>query len=188
MLPTVASLAGIASALLLGARPSRLFDVRFRWPWLAFLPFLVQVVGLGVLDLQGDVAALVHAGSYAPMAVFVIANRAIPGLPLVVVGLVLNAAAIIANGGVMPADPDALRRAGIEIDGGFSNSAPVEDPKLAWLGDVFALPEPLPFANVFSIGDVVLVLGVTVFAHVQGRSILWHAVQRRRRQPSDLAV
>jgi hypothetical protein len=31
--------------------------------------------------------------------------------------------------------------------------------RLAVLGDVFSLPRPLPFANVFSIGDVLIAVG-----------------------------
>jgi hypothetical protein len=31
--------------------------------------------------------------------------------------------------------------------------------RLALLGDVFAVPRPLPFANVFSIGDLLIAVG-----------------------------
>jgi hypothetical protein len=65
------------------------------------------------------------------------------------------------NGGTLPARPGALRAAGIDLTAdGFVNSGPLEHPHLWMLGDVFAIPEPLPLANVFSIGDVLIVLGV----------------------------
>jgi MFS family permease len=38
------------------------------------------------------------------------------------------------------------------------------------LGDVFAIPHGLPFANTFSIGDVLLVAGATFFVYRNGRS------------------
>ena len=41
---------------------------------------------------------------------------------------------------------------------------------LAFLGDVFAIPHGLPFANTFSIGDVLLVAGATFFVYRNGRS------------------
>jgi hypothetical protein len=40
----------------------------------------------------------------------------------------------------------------------------VADAVLPWLGDVFAWPAPLPLANTFSVGDLVIVLGVVVAA------------------------
>ena len=39
-------------------------------------------------------------------------------------------------------------------------------PRLPWLGDVFAIPRGWPLANVFSIGDVVIVVAVGYFAHM----------------------
>ena len=75
------------------------------------------------------------------------------------VGGALNLIAIVANGGVMPADPDALAAAGVEQRAGeFANSTAVAHPHLAFLGDVFAVPSSLPVSNVYSVGDVVLVI------------------------------
>ena len=45
---------------------------------------------------------------------------------------------------------------------GFSNSVVVADPALRPLTDIFALPAWLPFANVFSIGDVLIGVGIAV--------------------------
>ena len=44
----------------------------------------------------------------------------------------------------------------------YSNSALLAQPALAPLTDIFALPAWLPFHNIFSIGDVVLGIGVAV--------------------------
>jgi hypothetical protein len=43
---------------------------------------------------------------------------------------------------------------------GYSNSAILADPPLKPLTDLFALPTWLPFHNVFSIGDVLIGVGV----------------------------
>ena len=76
----------------------------------------------------------------------------------------LNLVAISANGGVMPASPSALRASGwTPAPGHFANSAAVADPRLPWLGDVFATPSWLPVHSVFSLGDIVIVAGVAVF-------------------------
>jgi hypothetical protein len=42
----------------------------------------------------------------------------------------------------------------------------VQGARLAWLGDVFAVPRGWPFANVFSAGDVIVVIAIAYFAHV----------------------
>ena len=47
----------------------------------------------------------------------------------------------------------------------FENSAPVDDAHLAFLGDVFAVPAGWPLANVFSIGDVLIVIGAVALVH-----------------------
>jgi hypothetical protein len=38
-------------------------------------------------------------------------------------------------------------------------------PRLSFLGDIFAVPRELPFANVFSIGDVLIAAGAIVVIH-----------------------
>jgi hypothetical protein len=74
---------------------------------------------------------------------------------------------IVANGGQMPASPDAwaaLNGVAAVPTAGFSNSV-LADPgtALAFLGDNFVLPRPLPFANIFSIGDMMIGAGGALF-------------------------
>jgi hypothetical protein len=46
----------------------------------------------------------------------------------------------------------------------FSNSQLIgPHTLLPWLGDIFVLPRPVPFANVFSPGDVLIGLGGALF-------------------------
>ena len=54
---------------------------------------------------------------------------------------------------------------GADTEGEFANSAILEHPKLLFLGDVFATPASLPMHNVFSIGDLILMIGVFVLVH-----------------------
>lgn len=109
-----------------------------------------------------------HVASYGLVGLFLLANRHLPGVWLVALGYLSNAAAIVANGGLMPASEEALRAAGrwalLEQAGMVYNNSAVVGPhtKLWFLGDVFALPAGLPFANVFSVGDVLLALGALV--------------------------
>jgi hypothetical protein len=97
----------------------------------------------------------------------------VPGIFVIGLGGLLNALAITANNGVMPADPEALERAGIlSVPGEFANSAAVAQPNLQWLGDVFAVPSGWPLANVFSAGDMILVLGAFILLHRVSGSLL----------------
>jgi hypothetical protein len=91
----------------------------------------------------------------------VLRNLAIPGVAVIAVGAGCNLLAIVANGGWMPADPNALASVG-GLPAGPSNSIVITNPALQPLTDLFALPAWLPFANVFSVGDVVIGIGVAV--------------------------
>jgi hypothetical protein len=107
-----------------------------------------------------------HVRAYAAAAFFVAANRRIAGVALLGLGGALNALAIVANGGIMPAAASAVERAGLVHDPGrFHNSAIVEDARLAYLGDIFALPASVPLSNVFSVGDVLLFAAGATIVH-----------------------
>ena len=80
-------------------------------------------------------------------------------MALIAIGAGCNLAAIVANGGWMPADPVALTSVG-GLGSGYTNSIVTGTPALAPLTDLFALPAWLPFANVFSIGDVLIGIGI----------------------------
>ena len=154
---------GLVAGYLLGGRLEGLGAMGFRWGPLAIAGFVVQLLIFGPLEgLVGDAGLPLYLGSTIATLAAVVRNVGIPGLVLVVMGTISNLAAIVANGGVMPADPGAARLAGIEHGRGFSNSAIVGDPALRPLTDVFALPSPIPLANVFSVGDVLIGLGVAI--------------------------
>ena len=109
----------------------------------------------------------IHVATYFLVAIFLVANRRVPGLWLIGLGGAMNLVAIVANGGTMPASASALAAAGLVVDtpGEFVNSGVVANPHLSFLGDIFATPSWLPFANVFSLGDLVIVLGTAVAVH-----------------------
>jgi len=161
-----------------GGRLRALSDLRFRAPWLLFASLGILV---GLLTFPGEenwIRTALYLATYPLTAAFVIVNRRVPGLWIVGIGALLNFAAIAANGGVMPASAQALRAAGLVADPDvYSNSAVLADPRLLFLGDVFAIPRSWPFANVYSVGDVVIVLGAAYTVHRVAGSRL---VGRRR--------
>lgn len=156
---------GIALGYLIGGRLERLGELRFEWGWLAVAGLAVQIVlfsGTIEAGLGRGVGAAIYVASTGAVLVAVWRNLSVPGLPVVAVGAIANLAAIVANEGIMPTTAAALAAAGLDAEEGFSNSAVVADPALAPLTDVFALPPWVPLANVFSIGDVLIGLGIVL--------------------------
>ena len=159
-----AALLLLAHAVAPGSRLSRLGALQWRHTWLVWLALGVQVLVISVLPDAEFWSQAGHLGTYALAAVFVALNHRSLGTVVIGAGGLLNLVAISANGGVMPASPSALRASGwTPAPGHFANSAAVADPRLPWLGDVFATPSWLPVHSVFSLGDIVIVAGIAVF-------------------------
>lgn len=154
---------GIVAGYLLGGRLEPLGTLRFRWAPLALLGLVVQVALFSdpLAEIVGDAGPPIYVASTAAVLAAVLRNLDISGVAIIALGAGSNLLAIAANGGYMPADPDALASIG-GIAPGYSNSSVVADPALGPLTDIFAIPAWVPLANVFSIGDVLLGIGVAV--------------------------
>jgi hypothetical protein len=151
---------------LLGGRLEALAEVHARLAWIMLLALGLQLVSLSLPGVPEGLRPLIQLSSYPLAGVFVIANRHLPGMLLIGLGVLLNLIAMGANGGVMPASASALDQAGLPRQrDGYANSALVEEPRLGFLGDVFAIPEPVPLHNVFSVGDVTIGVGVVIAVH-----------------------
>ena len=155
--------AGLIAGLALGGSFERLRGLSFRLVPLAVAGLVAQLILFAdpvALAVSDPVGRLVYTASTLAVFVAVLANVRIPGIPVLAVGAGLNLAAIVANGGIMPADPAAAASAGIVPDDVFSNSAIVDNPVLGPITDIFAVPSGLPLANVFSIGDILIAVGL----------------------------
>lgn len=166
MILLVAFLALVATVPLLGGKLRNLATLELHRTSLLLAATVLQ---LGITQIAPEgaegAAAAIHVASYLVVGAFVWANRRLPWLWLAALGGLLNFLAIVANGGTMPATPEAVRTAGLEDEGGFTNSAVVEGADLWFLGDIFAIREAWPLSNVFSIGDVVLLVGGALVVH-----------------------
>jgi Family of unknown function (DUF5317) len=188
MLMLVITLLGIASVPLTGGDLGALAQVRLRHAWLipAALAIQVYITTIGPSGSRGAHAAA-HLGSYLLAGAFIFANRDLPRIWPVALGGALNLLVITVNGGVMPADADALQRAGWpSVSDQFENSTALAHPRLLFLGDVFAVPKWIPFANVFSIGDLLLVLGGIAVVHRLCGSRLAGGKPIRPKEPTRL--
>jgi hypothetical protein len=155
---------GLLVGLVLGGRPAGLAALRLRWPGLALAGLLAQVVLFtdAVAARVGDLGPVLYVASTVTVLVSLVRNWRVPGMPLVVLGALSNLAAIIANGGYMPAGRTALVALGKAEPVIYSNSSVVPHPALEPLTDIFALPAWLPGANIFSIGDVLIGVGIAL--------------------------
>ncbi|WP_062317200.1 DUF5317 domain-containing protein [Demequina maris] len=170
MLVLAAGLLALLSPLVVLRWPAGLLLRRWRWAWLIWAALLLQIVIIDV-HLPGGFAEALHLATYAAALAFVWLNREVWGLLVVGAGALCNGVTIALNGGVLPASADATAAAGIDPDHAFANTAVIADPVLPWLGDVFAWPDPMPLANTFSVGDVLIVLGVGIVAWSGSRRI-----------------
>ncbi len=166
---------GIVTGVLLGGRIAGLASITIRWPAAIVGGLLVQVVLFTplVAERVGDQGALFYVGSTLLVDAALVRNWRLPGMSLVAAGAACNLVAILANGGWMPAGRDAmvaLRGAAPVASGAYSNSSLSPDPVLPFLTDVFVLPRWVPFANVFSVGDVLIGAGIALVIVLAMRS------------------
>ena len=167
MLILVGTLLAMLLVPLLGGRLSALSALELSGGRLLAGALALQVLVITIVPTWPHaVLVTLHAASYALAVVFVWTNRRLPGVPVLAAGGGLNIVAIGANGGQMPASEAAVRSAGLPVEvEHFVNSGVLEDPRLAFLGDVFASPAWLPLRNVYSPGDLLLLAGAVWLVH-----------------------
>jgi len=165
----------VVIALLRGGKLLNLGKLRFRLGWMAFLALLLQVLAVYLpfdrADTEWSAQALLLVGSYALLISVVVANRELPGLWILGIGLGLNLVVMIANGGFMPVAEETLSRTGLlhlttsaesgaRLVSSKSILLPREETLLWFLGDILSLPAPLSTA--YSIGDILLAIGAFI--------------------------
>ena len=156
-------------ALARGGHISNLLALQPRHIWLLFIPLILQIIAFSPLGdstrFGADFPRALHLASLALAAIALALNRHLPGLSLIALGLALNFIVIALNGGFMPVSATARQFAGMSpLTGRYNNVIPMNDKTiLPWLGDILPLPAWMPFANVFSLGDVLITLGGLIF-------------------------
>lgn len=161
---------GVLSPLLALRWPAGLLLHTWRLPVLIWAALALQVVALEVA-MPHALAATLHILTYAVAFAFLWLNGRVPGVWVVAAGAMSNGVVISLNGGTLPASAAAVKAAGLDTDLAFANSAVLDHPVLPWLGDVFAWPAPLPLANTYSVGDILIVVGVFIAAWARSRRL-----------------
>jgi len=175
----------ILIAMMRGGKLGYLADLNIRWRGFIILGFLLQVLIYNDFwQGRDELRAWTPLGYILSLCLLTIAlavNYRIPGMPFIALGFFLNFITILANGGYMPAAPSAY------VMAGFRNLSPGQvynnsigmgaETPLFFLGDVFAIPKQIPFHNVFSIGDGIIVIGAAYLLQI--------AMMRKIPQPAS---
>ena len=176
---------GLGAGLATGLGWSRLRGYPYQSPalshiWLVFVGFLPQffVIYLGNTRFTTPdwLAALCIVTSQFILFIFAWVNRHLPGMSILMIGLLLNMAVMVANGGFMPINPvTAERLVGAEKIESYQIGSrighkdillPVDDTQLEWLADRVLPPVGFPYQVAFSLGDVFIAFGAFwILAH-----------------------
>lgn len=160
---------GLLVGRLSGGRIAHLACVRFRWGPLAIsgLSFQVALFSEPLASEVGHAGPGLYVASTAIVLLVILRNISAAGMSVITAGALLNLAAIVANGGQMPADPAAVAaltdRPALVADSFTNSTMGGPGTALPFLGDTMVFPRPIPLANVFSIGDLLIGLGAVIF-------------------------
>ncbi|WP_409252093.1 DUF5317 domain-containing protein [Bacillus sp. SCS-153A] len=166
---------GIIIALILGGSFQGLLSISLKHPWIIAASFLVQFSSIFFLSEHLLWAVII---SNMGLLLFCFFNRKFPGFKYMVIGILLNVAVMVANGGRMPVDIDAARILSPQdvpalLAGTYGkHTALTDQTHLNFLGDIFFLQHPYPHQTIISLGDIVFSLGVILFfyaAMVKGK-------------------
>lgn len=169
----------LLTGLLVGIGWARWHNTPYQAPalqsvWLAFVAFLPQLVIAYVPAtrylLPDRLAAIGLSVSLVLFAGFAWLNRRLSGMSVLLVGLMLNLVVMLANGGWMPIAPqtasqlvntDVLKFLSLGSRFGQKDILlPPWNTNLEFLADRFLLPAWFPYRVAFSLGDILIGIGV----------------------------
>ena len=138
-------------------------QLSFRWSGLAIAGFALQLaLFLPHVNVFGTATPSLYVLSCVAVLACVLRNARMPGLAIIALGGMSNLLAIVFNGGFMPVAAEAARAVGQAPPTGYVTTAEVIDPMLRPLTDIIIVTWPSPVANVYSVGDVLVMLGLVV--------------------------
>jgi len=151
----------VAVALLRGGKLERLSDLGLKLLPLAWLVLVLRSL-VAVLESRGmPWAPWLQVVAYLILLGVLWLNLAAPGMKLFALGSLLNFLAIVANGGAMPVSPGALAFLGMSVTPTGTHTLLTPESRLPFLTDI--IPLWMPYPQVISVGDIVLVAGMFLF-------------------------
>ncbi len=174
MILLLAVLAGLLVGLALAQWRNQAYSApQLRFIWLAVVAFVPQLIVAYLPSthhfLADQTASASLLASLTLFLLFAWLNRQLPGMLILIVGLLLNFIVIIANGGWMPISPqtadlltgkDVLQVIAVGSRIGEKDILlTAQSTRLEFLADRFLLPAWFPYKTAFSLGDVLVGVG-----------------------------
>ena len=166
----------ILIGFLVGGKLNSLFEINLKRLELLFLGALFQLFAFWSVKLSLEWAShwiipFSHSLSYLLLIGFTLTNRSYRGLSLISLGIALNVAVIILNGGLMPVDPAYLPEASRQLlqTGTGTHGILTDSTRLKFLADIFFVNIPILGKELFSLGDMLIDLGMGIFIIMQMR-------------------
>ncbi len=172
----------LVSSLLTGGRLEYALNWQLRGLWMALGAFAVQTALFtqwGTRLVGEALVPIIYIATLYTLVAFLVANRRVLGVPVLLVGLMLNVLVISANNGRMPASVVALEAAGrveeaelLRARGAAANCVLMSDStRLNALGDNIVIRLGGPVGSAYSVGDLVALAGegVVVFGVLRAK-------------------
>lgn len=183
MILLVAILVGLLAGFLRARYHRQPFSIpELRATWLVVLAFAPQALVFYLPFIRrtivDPIAAVALVSSQLVLLFFGWRNRLHQAFWLLNLGLLCNLVVIISNGGLMPISPETIQRllptrdiatwkVGERVGASKDRLLPEQATRFAVLSDRFTLPNWVPYRVAFSLGDLLIALGVFLF--------LWNA-------------
>ncbi|MHB8107013.1 MAG: DUF5317 family protein [Candidatus Cryosericum sp.] len=173
----------LVASLITGGRLEYAWNWQLRGLWMALGAFAVQTALFTRwgTNLVGEaLVPVVYIITLSALVAFLVTNRRVLGVPILLAGLMLNVLVISANAGRMPASSAALAAAGrveeadlLRLHGAAANCVLMSDStRLNVLGDSIVIRLGGSVGSAYSVGDLVALAGevVIVFGVVRQKS------------------
>ncbi len=174
MLLLFAAIVGTLGGLWHGGAIRNFARLSFRWPAIFLVGIAARAVAFSPIVRSAPIAIALYLLAIGCLIIGMIRNRWLAGLELILVGLLLNAIVILANGGAMPVSADALRLIGhydfalrLSREGSIGHvTLATPDTLLRPLADVIPLTAIPGLQTVASVGDLFIAAGVLIIFYV----------------------
>jgi len=171
-------LLALAAGLLTGFALARWHRLSYQAPelsnlWLVFVAFLPQFIVIYLPKARSQSSDWLVVGCLLASQILLLGfawlNRRIPGMPILICGVILNLAVMVVNRGFMPVSPQTAsqlvsKNSLLDVQLG-SRIGPKDillrpdDTHFEWLADRFLTPAWFPHQAAFSLGDVFIAIG-----------------------------
>lgn len=161
----------VVSSAVLVARKGKFSSLRRLsingWYLLIFSAILQGLLSREIIPMSFHFVTIIS--TYILLIICLIINIRRLSMKIILIGILLNFLIIVLNGGYMPVSLYSLGFAGYDISTVTSvildtfHSVLTKDTLLPYLGDFIPIPEPYWFPQVWSVGDLFLMVGIFLF-------------------------